>query len=549
MVSSPVDEQVAVLVASRDWQRLRALLLPAAARDELDAAGLEHAAEASWWLGSVDECIELRRRAFEAHRAAGEAIAAARVALWLSEDHRRQARPSVAESWRRRAARLLDGQAESVEVGYLRLYEGEVARRRGRLDDARLLLGDALGVATRLADPDLEADVTQEIGRVMILAGALAEGMATMDEAMLTATEGELSPYTTGKIYCCAMSACDETGDVARMAEWERTSSTWSRDAGVNVFPGMCRVHYADLLAHHGQWPDAEREAERACEELREVGWVVAYAYNTIGHIRRRRGDIAGATWAYGRAEELGSTSEAGWCLLLLDQGDIDGALRRISRAVTASVAPPLVRSRLLPALVEIAVAAGDIDAATSAAAELDTVAATYETLKLQALAATARAQVCLARSEWVAACGASSAALRTWQELDAPYEVAVARVLLAHACRALDDHDGWVTSLNVAASSFESLGAMTDLAKVRALQGRRDAPVEHDAAQLTAREIDVLRHLATGATNRMIAGELCISEKTVARHLSNIFTKLGVSTRSAATAAGFQRGLVGNQR
>jgi ATP/maltotriose-dependent transcriptional regulator MalT len=545
MAPSSIVDQVASLVARRDWQRVRAVLSEADLHGTLDAAALETLAEAAWWLGHVNESIEVRRRALEIYQRSGEQIGAARVALLLSEDHRRQGRGAIAESWRRRAARLLDGQPETAEHGYLNLYNGEIARRKGDLGTARALLAEADAIARRTASSELAADVAQEVGRVMIMSGAHEEGLALMDEAMLAATEDRLSPYTTGKIYCCLMSACDDLGDIQRAGEWERTSSAWSRSEGVNVFPGMCRVHQADLLAHFGQWSDAEREAEQACEELREVGWVVGYAYQTIGQIRRRRGDLDGAATAFTRAEELGSSPEAGLSLLLLARHDEVGAMRRISRALAATASPPLGRARLLPAHVEIAVAVGDLDTASAAAAELEEIAAAYGTLKLRATASLARSRVCLAAGEWPSSCAAVTVAMQQWQELNAPYETAVARVLHARLCRALDDHDGSAMSLDIAIRIFDQLGAAADLAEAVAMRGQSERPALSAPGGLSAREIDVLRLVATGATNKMIAADLIVSEKTVARHLSNIFTKLGVSSRAAATAYAYQHHVV----
>ena len=546
MAPSPVVEQTRALVAQRDWPRVRARLSEADAQGGLDAAGLEVLAEALWWLGLVNECMDIRRRALEQHQHDGDAIGAARVALLLSEDHRRQGRGSIADSWRRRAARLLDGQPEVAEHGYVLLYDAEGARRRGDLERARGLLADAEAIAMRTANRELAADVAQEMGRVMILSGAHAEGLALMDDAMLAATHDQLSPYTTGKIYCCLMSACDDLGEIQRAGEWQRASSAWSQTDGANVFPGMCRVHQADLLAHFGRWSDAEREAQQACEELREVGWIVAYAHNTIGHLKRRRGDFDGAAESFRTAEELGMSPEAGLSLLLLARGDAVGAMRRISRAVTATAGPRLVRARLLPTYVEIAVAADDLAAAADAVVELEGIADEYGTLKLRATASLARARLCIAAGDWPAACTSVTAALHQWQELDAPYETAIARLLHARACQAMDDHDGWAASLDIAIRLLRQLGAHADLAMAEATLARRPVhPGSHAPAGLSAREVDVLRLLATGATNKTIAAALIVSDKTVAHHVSNIFTKLGVSTRAAATAFAYQHGVV----
>lgn len=533
-----VLERVSPFVASRDWETVHAILLDQAGDDP---AALEVLAEASWWLGRVEECMAVRDRLLAHYEALDERTSAARTAMLLAEDHRRRGRSAIAESLRRRAATLLDGTDETVEHGYLRLYQAERARRKGQLDVAQALLAEAAAVADRLGDADLAADVRQETGRVTILTGSVAEGLALMDEAMLLASAGRLSAYTTGKIFCCIVTACDELGDLERVNEWWRATEAWSTEHAVAVFPDMCRVHHANLLAHHGRWDDAEREARRACEELREVGWVLAAAYDTIGQIRRRRGDLDGAAEAYAECERYGVPAEAGCAMLLLAHGDVDGAARRIARALVAHTAG-LGRARLRSAQVEIAVAAGDLETAEAATAELERIAETYGTLKLRAVASLARAHTSVAAQDWAVALEHLAVTLRQWHALDGPYEVATARVLHARACRALGDHDGASTSCELAEATLRELKADPSLVAIG--MSHAPAPRRHPGS-LTARELDVLRLLATGATNKEIATRLVVSQKTVARHLSNIFAKIGVSTRAAATAYAYRNGLI----
>ena len=339
------------------------------------------------------------------------------------------------------------------------------------------------------------------------------------------------------------MSACDELGDLDRLAEWTQVGATWSAEQGVSVFPGMCRVHHAQLLAHLGRWDDAEREAARAAEELREIGWVVGFAHLTAGELRCRRGDLAGADDAFKRAEELGGSADVGRSLLLLARGDAAGANRRISRALAGLASPALWRARLLPAQVEVAVAARDLGRAASAAVELEEIAAAYGTRTLRATASLAtRGSISPTATgrRPVRAPPQRSASGRT---IRGPYEVGLAHVLHARACRALDEDDGCDTSLDVAEGIFRSLGADADLAAVEQLRaGAREAA---SSGALTGREVEVLRLVATGATNKMIAAELVVSQKTVARHLSNIFTKIGVTSRATATAYAYQHQLV----
>ncbi len=545
MAPSTLIDRVAPLVAEREWVQVRDVLRAARTHEELDGRLLEILAEAHWWLGAVDECIAVRRDAVEIHDHEGELRSAGRLALLLSEDYRRQGREVIGDSWRRRAAKLLDGMAECPEQGYLLLYQGEVARRNEDLETARELVARAEGVARRVADSDLAADVKQEMGRIMIEAGAHSEGLATMDDAMLTASDGQLSRYTTGKIYCCVMSVCDRIGDVQRASEWERISTTWLQQDGLYVFPGMCRVHRADLLAHHGHWSEAEQEALLACDELREMGWVVAFGHITIGQIRCRRGDHDGAAAQFLRAEQLGISPDPGLSMLLHARGETVGGLKRLVRALSSTPTSALSRFRLLPTMVDLAIASNDHDLAATAVAEIEEIAAVYKTSKMHATATSARSQLALATGDWVSAAASSMTAIHQWQELAAPYEVARARVVHARACRALDDHHSWETSLTIAANTFQSLGAVADLADVERLRGHHDTAVLADAGLLTARELEVLRLLATGVTNKAIAAKLFVSQKTVSRHLSNIFTKLGVETRAAATAYAYEHDIV----
>jgi DNA-binding CsgD family transcriptional regulator len=545
MATCTLKDRVLSLVASREWEHVRDVLHTARTTEELDGRLLECLAEAHWWLGAVDECIVVRRDAVEVFARNAERQSAGRVALLLSEDHRRQGREVVGESWRRRAAQLLDGLPECVEHGYLLLYQGEEARRNDDLKTAGDLVGRAEGIAGRVKDSDLAADVKQEIGRIMIEGGAHSEGLATMDDAMLTASDGQLSHYTTGKIYCCVMSACDRVGDVRRASEWEHVSTAWLKQDGLYVFPGMCRVHRAELLAHHGQWNEAQEEALMACDELREMGWVVALGHVTIGQIRCRRGDYDGAAAQFLRAEQLGVSPDPGLSMLLHARGETVAGLKRLVRSLSSASMPALSRFRLLPSLVDLAVIMKDNDLAASAVAEIDEIAGVYDTSKMQATASFARSQLALASGDWVSAAASSTVAIKQWQELDAPYEVARARVVHANACRALDDHHSWETSLNFAAGTFESLGAVGDLAEVERLRGNSVPAARADGRSLTAREVQVLRLLATGMTNKAIAAELVVSQKTISRHLSNIFTKADVETRAAATAYAYEHGLV----
>jgi len=306
------------------------------------------------------------------------------------------------------------------------------------------------------------------------------------------------------------------------------------------MWPGICRVHHASLLQLRGDWVAAEREARRACVELDgfHVG-NVALGYVEIGEIRRRLGDLDGAEAAFAKAEELCGHRPPGLALLRLAQGRIDAATSIISAMLAEQPWNRLARGKLLPACVQIAVASGQLDDAAAAADELDSIASDFASPALSAAALTVRGRLLLASGDTRCACSTLQAALQEWQALEVPYEVATVRLLLGQACRGCGDEDGATRSLAIAADIFDRLGATIDSRQTRSLTTTPSRP-----AGLSAREAEVLRLVASGATNREIAAALFLSERTIARHLSNIFTKLGVTSRTGATAFAFKNNL-----
>jgi DNA-binding CsgD family transcriptional regulator len=376
---------------------------------------------------------------------------------------------------------------------------------------------------------------------VLIDDGDPAEGLATLDEAMLVADEGRLRPYSTGKVYCSLISACEALGDIRRAAEWSEATSRWAQQHPFAVFPGLCRVHVASSLRSRGEWNQAEGEAIRACAELATLNVSNAAAGSAeIGEIRRRIGDLEGAEDAFREAAQLSGQPQPGLALLRLAQRNVDAAVGIITRALDEITWDRLGRARLLPARVQIAIAAGDLDGAAAALEELDSIASDFASPALGAAALTTRGRVELAAHD-PSACATLRRAADQWHELGVPHEVATARMLQGAACREADDAEGAAAAFESAGALFEQLGAALDLRNLRDFA----APATHLPANLTAREVEVLQLVAAGMTNRQIAARLFLSEKTVARHLSNIFTKTDVSTRSAATAFAFEHHLV----
>lgn len=507
-----------------------------------EADRLDIVAEASWWLGRMDDCIEARERAYALYDEAGERLYAGRCAVWLYEHHGLKARPAVAGGWLRRARRALEEAPDSAPYGDLILREAEMAHGSGDLDRAAALGRDALALGRRLHSADLEAEALQTIGRILVDQGAYADGLGHLDEAMLSAVEGRLRPYTTGKVYCSLISACESLGDVRRAAEWTDATERWSEHHPLAMWPGICRVHRANLLQLRGDWHAAEREARLACHELDgfHLGNAAA-GYAEVGDIRRRLGDLAGAEEAFARAEELTGQRSAGVALLRLAQGRRDEAVAVITAMLAGQTWNRLARGKLLPAQVQISVAAGDLAGAAAAAGELEQIASDYASPALAAAALSARGRLQLAGGDSAGACTTLREALRRWQDLAVPYEVATARLLLGQACRRCGDEDGARRSLDQAAAIFDQLGAALDSQQIRELTSSC-TPLP---CGLSAREAEVLALVASGATNRDVAGALFLSERTVARHLSNIFVKIGVTSRTAAAAFAYENDLV----
>lgn len=535
-------------LADHDWARAYKLATAAQGYEAGDAVltvgraeQLDALAEAAWWVGRLDECIQAREQAHACFDAAGALRRAGECALWLYDHYGLKGKPAIATGWLRRARRALDGDVACREYGCLLVYEAELAHGTGDLDRAADLARAACDLARRLRDPDLEAQALQAMGRILIERGDPGEGLAHLDEAMLFALEGRLSPYLSGLVYCALASACHDLGDIRRAVEWTEAVGSWADSHPFTVFPGLCRLHRADLLLWRGEWARAEAEALAAGEELTRTCLPnAAAAFAEVGEIRRRLGDLEGAEAAFARAEALTTRPAAGMALLRLAQGRIDAANAIVSAALDEAGGFRLARAWLLPAQVQVAVAMGALDRASAAVAELTDTAATFDSPALGAAAATAAGRVQLATGDRAAA-STLRAAIRQWHGLDVPYEVATARLLLGQACRLAGDETGAREAFTAAEALFARLGATYDLRATRALTAGADLP-----GGLSAREAEVVRLVAAGRSNKAIAAELRIAEKTVARHLSNIFAKIGVSSRAAATAYAFEHHLVG---
>jgi ATP/maltotriose-dependent transcriptional regulator MalT len=517
---------------------------------ELCADDLERFATAAYLVGRDEEYLAALERAHHAHLRQGRPLQGVRCAFWLGLRLLLRGEDGRAGGWFARAERLAGPQAACVERGYVLVPAAELAFHGGELEKAAALAASIEEIAGRFADLELLTCAQHVQGRVLLRQGDVARGLARLDEIMLSVTAQSLSPILTGLMYCSVIGACQEICAASRAREWTHALAGWCEQQPEMVaFTAACLVHRAEVMRLHGSWREALCEAERAARRDPKLGnpTATATAFYEMGEIHRLRGDYREAEDAYRGASRYGREPQPGLALLRLKQGRPRLAAAAIRR-VAGSAGTPLERVKVLLAHVEIMIATGDFGAAHAAADELERIAARFATELIAATAAQARGEIELVDGDAYTALAALRRALGLWQELRAPYHAARARVSIALACRALGDEDGAGLELDAARATFERLEAAPDLAHVDALRTSPTAAptaTKMAARGLTPRELEVLRLVATGRTNRQIAADLDLSEKTVDRHVSNIFAKLDVPSRTAATAYAFRHRLL----
>lgn len=509
----------------------------------LGPGDLELLATSAYLLGREDEWLRGLERAYQLYADAGEIPRALRCAFWIGTGLALRGDVGGATGWAGRALRLFEqGEEDCVERGYMLFALMLQHEAAGDLAAAAEVLGEAARIGQRFGDADLIALALHLQGQHLITLGRVQEGFGLLDEAMVAVTTGQLSPIPTGLVYCGVIEACQRAHELGRAREWTAALSRWcAEQPDLMSFTGRCRIHRAEILQLDGAWGDALEEARSAGGRpgMSQPGY--GEALYRQGEIQRLQGELVRAEEAYRDASRSGWEPQPGLALLRLARGDRDAAAAAIRR-VLGEATDPLRRAALLPAYVEIMLAVDALDEARKACGELEERTEDQPGGMLGAMRSQARGAVALAEGDAWAALVAAREAGHAWQELGAPYETARSRVLIALACRELGDADTEELELDAARLAFQQLGAAPDLARVEQL-ARRSGP--QAPGGLTAREVEVLRLVATGRTNRAIAEELVISEKTVARHVSNMFTKLHVSSRSAATAYAYEHDLV----
>lgn len=526
------------------WTAARDFL---AAADEDAPLGLEdlrRLAVASYLVGDDDGSVDAWRRAYHAARERHDVPCAVRCSFWVAFVLLNRGRLPESSGWVARGQRLIAKDLDRVvERGYLRYLIALRAVFEGDVEEALAGFEEAARFGERFVDVDLETMARLGQGRVLIRLGHVVPGVTCVDEAMVAVTGGEVSPIVVGDSYCSAIEACQELFDLGRAERWTEGLARWcDRHPSLVAFRGQCLVHRSEIFQLRGAWTEALSAARQARRRLsRPQGQMaIGAAYYQQGELHRVRGEFDAADAAYQEARRRGREPQPGLALLRLAQGNPGAAAAAIRRMLAETTNRP-DRSRVLPGAVEILLAVGDSGTARAVVVELEQLAAAHNSAMLDAWTAQTRGGIDLADREPAAALSSLRRALELWQQLDAPYEGARVRVLLGRACLDLGDDEAAAAEWEAALEALATLGAFPDVARVERLVRALSTT---GPGGLTERELEVLRALARGSSNRAIAAELVISHRTVERHVSNIFAKLGVASRSQATAYAYRNGL-----
>jgi ATP/maltotriose-dependent transcriptional regulator MalT len=572
---SPLDtlEDGRTAFGQQRWADAYGLLGSADAREPLAAADLERLATAAYLVGEDDSSVRAWERAHQVLLEQDDVPGGVRCAFWLGILLFNRGETARGGGWIGRAHRLLgEGTADCVEQGYLMVPMALQTLEGGDAPAAYALCGQAAKIADRFADRDLAAFALLGRGQSLVRMGETAQGLALLDEVMTQVTAGEASPVVAGIVYCAAIITCQEVFDLHRAQEWAQALSRWcASHPDLVPYRGQCLVHRSEILQMHGEWAAAMTEVRRARERLSMPPGqpAVGMAYYQQAELHRLRGEFDEAEEAYRQAAEQGRAPQPGLALLRLAQGRPADARAALGRIVQ-DVQDRLTRSKVLAAYVEVVLgpygsapadgtapagdsaaedtaapqgtaAAEDTVAARTAADELAAIAADLEAPLLRAVSARTTGAALLAEGDARAACAELGRARQLWLELQVPYEDARTRALMGIACHRLGDHDTAALDLDGARRTFRDLGAAPDLALLETAERATAAAGPPAAGGLTGREVQVLGLAAAGRTNREIATELFLSEHTVRRHLQNVFAKLGVSSRAAATAYAYR--------
>lgn len=472
---------------SHRWRDAFDILSAADSGGALAPEGLEALAQAAWFTAQADLALEVQERAFKAYLDRGDSSPAATLAFDVARQYMQKRAPSIASAWASRGERLLEGEPDAPAQGHLALWRSRTAQANGDIDDAIAFAARAVELGARHRDADMQAWGLLQQGELLIATGRTDEGFPLMEEATIAAVNGELGPFTAGVAYCMMIAACRNTTDYGRASEWTDAAHRWCERQAISGFPGVCRVHRAEIVGLQGALEKAEQELRLAIDELAGYNTTppLADGFYALGEVRMRMGDLQGAEEALREAHALGRDPQPALALLRLGEGKTRAAVAAINAAVAEQTWDRWARARLLPAQVEIAIAARDAATARSAADELSAMTDVYGSAALHASKHGAWGRVLLAEGDPEASARELRSAIGHWRDVGAPYEVARDRLVLAAALRELDDDDRADLELQAARSDFERLGAVRDAAA--AAEAAR-AAAERTAAPTTAR-------------------------------------------------------------
>lgn len=538
-----------------DWRNAYSLLSRANETTALDAVDLERLGTSAYLLGLDGEFHRFIERAHRSYVEDDQPERAARCAFTLGLALLLRGETGKATGWLKRAQRLIEGR-RCVEHGYLDLPVAEQQLQARDPEAAYATASRSREIGDSFGDVDLISVSLHLQGRALIAQGRVEAGLALLDEAMLEVVEGNVSPVFTGLIYCSVIAACREVYAFGRAHEWTTDLTRWCEGQPDLIrFTGACNVNRAEIMRLQGAWREAMSEAEEACRgtSQSEDTTPPAEAYYQLAELHRLRGEFEEADEAYRHASRIGFVPQPGLALLRLAQNQERSAHSMIQRALHGATRP-LERAKLLPACVEIRLAAGDLEQARTASRELEEIADRFNTDVLQAISLRVKGAVGLAERDAEAALVSLRRAFELWK---APYEAARIREMIGQACLMLGDEEGAGLEFDAARSVYEKLGAEPDLVRlgiVGTRQAERGVSVDkrkqttrnestdaRHSDRLTPREFEVLRLVAAGKTNREIASELFLSERTIDRHVSSILTKFDVPSRAAATAYAYE--------